>query len=119
MSIVTPITPKPGADFYYLMTGRPPFGGSTPIEVMMAHVHSPVVPPSHIAPATDEELEHVVLRCLSKEPAGRFGSANELNAALLACVESEMLDSVPGATNRCTSNSTIPASIDESDRRPC
>lgn len=89
-----------GCVCYYLMTGRPPFIGLTPIEVMMAHVHSPVVPPSQIAPAIDEGLEHVVLRCLSKEPSERFGSANELNAALLACVENEKRNSVLGSTSR-------------------
>jgi len=85
---------------YYLMTGRPPFDGSTPIEVMMAHVHSPVVPPSSIAPAIDEGLEQVVLQCMRKEPSERFQSANELNAALLACADIEKASSVPGTTNR-------------------
>jgi hypothetical protein len=50
---------------------------------MYRHVNEDAPPPSTIAPV-QRELEDVVLRCLEKDPKRRFGSAAELEAALLA-----------------------------------
>ena len=39
-----------GGVAYTLLTGRPPFAGETATQVMNAHVHEPVVPPSQHRP---------------------------------------------------------------------
>ena len=59
-----------GAVAYYLLTGRPPFGDGGAIGVMIAHARDPVVPASEVGPGLPEDLDRVVLRCLSK--ATRF-----------------------------------------------
>jgi serine/threonine protein kinase len=70
---------------YFALTGRPPFGGTRPIAVMIAHVRDPIVPPSRHRPDLPEDLERVVLRCLEKQPAGRFPTVKALGEALRAC----------------------------------
>jgi serine/threonine-protein kinase len=74
-----------GAVAYYLLTGRPPFEGPSGLAVMIAHARDPVVPPSRLRPDIPEDLERVVLRCLAKDPAGRFPDAASLERALGAC----------------------------------
>ncbi len=71
-----------GAMAYELLTGRPPFVGGSPQQVLAAHVtQAPEAPSTHragIAPA----LDTIILRCLAKRPDERFRSALELLAAL-------------------------------------
>jgi len=74
-----------GAVAYFLLTGKPPFEGERPMKVMIAHAHERVVPPSAHDPSVPPDLEEIVLRCLSKDPADRFQSAAEMRAALDAC----------------------------------
>ncbi len=74
-----------GAVGYYLLTGRPPFEGDTPLKVIFAHAHDAVVPPTSLRPEIPADLEQVVLRCLEKNPADRFQTAAELGEALAAC----------------------------------
>ena len=57
-----------GAVAYYTLTGRPPFMGQTPMEVMVAHARDPVTPPSQLQPNIPPDLEAIVLRCLRKTP---------------------------------------------------
>ncbi len=74
-----------GAIVYYMLTGRPPFEGNNPTELMIAHARDPVVPPSHHQPGIPADLEAVVLRCLAKAPADRYPDARSLASALAAC----------------------------------
>jgi serine/threonine-protein kinase len=74
-----------GAVAYFLLTGRPPFEGEGGVAVMIAHARDPVVPPSRVVPGIPEDLEFVVLRCLAKDPAGRFPHAESLERALGEC----------------------------------
>jgi serine/threonine-protein kinase len=68
-----------------MLTGRPPFEGTNPTELMIAHARDPVVPPSHHRPEIPADLEAVVLRCLAKKPEDRYPDARALAAALAAC----------------------------------
>ena len=74
-----------GGMMYFALTGRPPFGGASPIAVMIAHVRDLIVPPSRHRPDLPEDLERVVLRCLEKQPGGRFPTVKALGEALGAC----------------------------------
>ena len=74
-----------GAVGYFLLTGRHVFDGTTPVEICIAHVTKPVVPPSqvaarHIAP----ELEALIMKCLAKQPGDRFATVQEVRDQLLA-----------------------------------
>jgi serine/threonine-protein kinase len=75
-----------GAVLYFLLTGAPPFTGDTGTAVMLAHVNEiPDRPSRRSLQPIPPELEAVVMRCLDKDPAMRFQSARELDAALAAC----------------------------------
>jgi len=72
-----------GAVGYFMLTGKAVFEGETSLDVCRQHVEATPVPPSTHA-AVDPALEAIVLRCLAKKPADRFGDATELAAALAA-----------------------------------
>ena len=74
-----------GAVAYYLVTGKPPFCGAQPLEVMIAHARDPVMPPREVNPAIPVDLERVILNCLEKDPAQRYASAADLERALACC----------------------------------
>jgi eukaryotic-like serine/threonine-protein kinase len=81
-----------GAVAYYLLTGRTPFVGHNGIELMIAHARDPVIPPSQIRAGIPDDLERVVLQCLSKEPVDRFADAQTLERALGDCICNEDWD---------------------------
>ncbi|MDD5144130.1 protein kinase [Methanoregula sp.] len=70
-----------GVVFYELVTGSIPFGGESIVEVGNAILRDSPIPPSEYNPDA-ETVEKIVLRCLEKDPAGRYQSAEELLAAL-------------------------------------
>lgn len=74
-----------GAVLYFLLTGTPPFTAPTGAAVMVAHVSEIPDRPSSHGVHIPRDLEAVVMRCLEKEPAMRYQSARELDAALAAC----------------------------------
>ncbi len=63
---------------YELLTGRPPFDGDTPHEVLTAQVLDAPVPVSERRPDTPAPLAALVMRALQKDPAARWASADEL-----------------------------------------
>jgi serine/threonine-protein kinase len=75
-----------GAVAYFLLTGQPPFVRDTAMQLLMAHVYDPVVPPGELRPDLPPDLEDVVLRCLAKEPAQRYADADGLERDLAGCV---------------------------------
>jgi hypothetical protein len=71
-----------GCVLYEMVTERPPFVGTTPMETLLKHATEPPRPPRALNPALSREFEEIVLRCLAKDPAGRYGSPGALAAAL-------------------------------------
>ena len=71
-----------GAMAYELLTGRPPFVGATPQQVLAAHVTETPDPVGKRRPGISVPLEAVIMRCLAKRPADRWQTAGELHAAL-------------------------------------
>jgi WD40 repeat protein len=65
-----------GAVLYHQLTGRPPFAGDTPLATLDMVVNDAPVPPSALNPAVPLDLETITLKCLEKEPARRYPSAD-------------------------------------------
>jgi pentatricopeptide repeat protein len=63
---------------YEVLTGRPPFTGATPQEVLAAHVTHAVEPVTTHRERVPPGLARLVMRCLEKRPADRWQSAGEL-----------------------------------------
>lgn len=74
-----------GAVGYFLLSGRPPFAGRSPLKTIAAHLHEPPPPLRAVCPGVPADLEAVVLRCLAKRPDERFGTIDVLDRALAEC----------------------------------
>jgi serine/threonine protein kinase len=67
-----------GATLYHMVTGRVPFEGKSPAEVMQRHLKSELVPPDHLNPQLSAGLSQVVEMMLAKSAKDRYPSAKEL-----------------------------------------
>ncbi len=73
-----------GCLLYACLTGEPPFAGSTPVTVAMKHLNEAVPPLSARRPDVPPDFEAVIRRSLEKDPARRFSSAEQMEAAVAA-----------------------------------
>lgn len=74
-----------GIMLYEILTGLPPFAGSTPLGILTAHLTSEIEPPSAHPKAAGRvtlALDAVVMHALARSPADRYASAEALASAL-------------------------------------
>ncbi|MBA2350138.1 MAG: Stk1 family PASTA domain-containing Ser/Thr kinase [Solirubrobacterales bacterium] len=71
-----------GIMLFELLTGRVPFEGDSAVSIALKQVSETPPRPAVLNPAVTPELEQVIMRALEKEPARRFGDADEFAAAL-------------------------------------
>lgn len=71
-----------GVVFYYMLTGRLPFFGSSAEETTRKILYVEPEPPQRIDAAIPAELQRICLRCLCQQMSGRYASAAELSAEL-------------------------------------
>jgi eukaryotic-like serine/threonine-protein kinase len=71
-----------GVVAYELLTGRTPFHGLTPQQMLAAHVTEEPAPMTRYRPSLSPALQSVVMRCLAKHASDRWQTAQELLAQL-------------------------------------
>lgn len=70
-----------GLIFYEMFSGQPAFSAETPVALLGKQVHETPPPLSEVEPLVAPYLERAVQKCLEKDPARRFQSSKELEAA--------------------------------------
>ena len=81
-----------GVVMYECATGRVPFDGDDAISVALKQVNELPVPPSQVNPSVDPALERIILKCMEKDPANRFQTADELRQVLNAYAAGRAVD---------------------------
>jgi tRNA A-37 threonylcarbamoyl transferase component Bud32 len=84
-----------GVILYRCLTGRRPFADSSVMATLDLIRHATPAPPRAVRGAVPEALEAVCLRCLAKDPAGRYPSAAALADALRRFLQGEMVVAPP------------------------
>jgi len=77
-----------GCTFYFLLTGRTPFGGENVYEKMIAHTTVEAEPITTYRSDVPAEVEAIVYKLLAKKPDDRFSIPAELATALAALAKS-------------------------------
>jgi serine/threonine protein kinase/WD40 repeat protein len=67
-----------GLTLYEMLTLRPAFHDINKARLIEKVLHDPPMPPRKIDPHLPRDLETIVLKCLSKDAAGRYATAEEL-----------------------------------------
>ena len=73
-----------GMVLYEMLAGRPPFVGESPVAVAYQQLNQQAPPPSTHNKRVPPALDAVVMKAMSKDPAGRQFSAEEMRTELLA-----------------------------------
>ena len=71
-----------GIMLYQMTTGVRPFDGTSVSAVCAQIISTQPPPPSHHNPALPPQFDHIVMRCLAKDPALRYSDAESLGASL-------------------------------------
>jgi serine/threonine-protein kinase len=75
-----------GCVAYELLTGRPPFSGGSPHELLAAQLAQRAPAVRELRPETPPSLDAMIARCLAKQPGERPASADEVLKTLDAVV---------------------------------
>src|SRR5207248_4065505 len=71
-----------GCTFYYLLTGGPPFQGTSLYDILQAHYSRDPLPLNLARPEVPVELAALVAKMMAKEPERRFQTPAEVSKAL-------------------------------------
>ncbi|MBO6935003.1 MAG: serine/threonine protein kinase [Deltaproteobacteria bacterium] len=74
---------------YQLLTGVTPFEASTPVAMLMKHIHeeAPDLRRMGLGSQVPSEIADVIMRCLAKNPDMRWDDASQLAAALTVAAQ--------------------------------
>jgi serine/threonine protein kinase len=100
-----------GVILYEMITGQLPFTAQSSEELAHLHRNAAPKPPRQINPAISPDLEHIILKVLSKEPSARYRTADQLGRVLITFSERSIPQ--PQVQNPSTSIPVIPRQLHE------
>ncbi len=84
-----------GATLYEMLTLRPPFRGKDCADTLSQIIERDPVEPRKVNPQIPRDLETIVLKCLRKDPAERFGTAEALAQDLRRFARGDAIEARP------------------------
>ena len=84
-----------GAILFACLTGRPPIVADTVVQTLVQVVHDPAPPVRSLRADAPADLETVIAKCLEKNPAKRYASAEALANDLDAFLEGRPIAARP------------------------
>jgi len=93
-----------GAILYHMLTGRPPFLGSSPVETVLMVLEQDPVAPRVLNRRADRRLEMIAMRCLQKPQDLRYSNAGNLNTDIKAFLNNESVAASEGRLGQIVGN---------------
>ncbi len=91
-----------GAVLYCLLTGHPPFRAANLMDTVAQVTNQEPIPPRQVNGAVERDLQTICLKCLQKDPAHRYESAEELGRDLERYLNLEPIKATAvGRVSRC------------------
>ena len=88
-----------GVILYEMATGRVPYRAETPIAVVFKHIQDPLPPARALNPELPEAVELVILKALSKNPEGRYQTADDMVRAVQVAISDITQAPIPTETS--------------------
>ncbi len=89
-----------GLLLYEMVTGVAAFDGDTPVAVALKQIREYPKRPREIVPQLTRSIDAVIMKCLQKDPAKRFQSADELEIVLVKAARARPISPLEVAINR-------------------
>jgi tetratricopeptide (TPR) repeat protein len=67
-----------GGVLYFMLTGTPPYTGSTPAVVFAKHLNDPIPDPRRVNPKVSDGLARIIAKCLAKDRRQRYQTPQHL-----------------------------------------
>lgn len=87
-----------GGILYYLLTARSPFQADSLESLLTQVIHNEPISPRSLNPSIPKDLETITVKCLQKEPARRYQTAQELADELDRFLREEPIRARPVST---------------------
>ncbi|MEO8879061.1 MAG: serine/threonine-protein kinase [Gemmatimonadaceae bacterium] len=108
-----------GVTLFKAATGVLPFQGEDWYEIARQHIEEPAPRPRSFNPALSRGMEHVILKCLSKDPAERYPTGDALHTELVQLLgRASTPDGDPTVVMRTPATSNAALEITKPKRRP-
>jgi len=78
-----------GAVLFHCLCGRPPYLGTSPVDVAGKHVHAPLPSACALRPELPARVDELLARAMAKTPADRYQTSTQLATELEAVLEDE------------------------------